>query len=484
MPRTAAARNYGKPSKRSKAERLFAELPQSPLRRPAVDQDVNCIAEKLDTLHITKRALRPCSPPKASPSPRKDIGGSLRVLTWEDVCPVGDDIVKIAEASYAEVYRVRNERGTSIIKAIRLESPIKPQTKAQVRSGLVDEEPHSEEDVDGELQVSEWLADVPGFVIYKEKYMVRGKTTRQLLETHRTFQQRMKRQDPGRAQFYPSPSRYIDETSFLVVELGDAGTALEDWQVEDESQLWDIFLLEAVALARAEHHAKFEHRDLHEGNICVRRVSPARQRDGPCFFGYSGLDMTILDYGLSRAQDPSDDEAKPVAFDLEKDLGLFSSTHASQCAVYRRMRSYLLRRDRKCIPPDGHRTPYARGVDGSLSWDVYAPYTNVLWLAYLYRYLDDSFDGSKRELGRFKKETKELWRHLDPDAADDVPCFGSAADVVSFAVEAGWIRQDQVAEPVASLLDKEDSIIVSSRGEDEPTTTGMRRTRRGRRRAS
>lgn len=279
MPAAIAARKYGRSSKRSKAERLFAELPQSPVR---VDP-LSCLAGKLDALHIQSDAgkrrverqppsprreqLPPPPPPpppssSSSSSPRNQstspLQNSLRVLTWEDVCPAGDDIVKIAEASYAEVYRVSNARGTSIIKAIRLDSPIKRQTKAQVRAGLVDEEPHAEADVDGELQVSEWLADVPGFVVYKEKYLVRGKATSRLLETHRAFQQRMKRQDPGRAQFYPSPSRYLDDTSFLVVELGDAGTALEDWQVQDESQLWDIFLLEAVALARAENLAKFE----------------------------------------------------------------------------------------------------------------------------------------------------------------------------------------------------------------------------------
>lgn len=182
----------------------------------------------------------------------------MRVLTWDDVCPPGDCVVKIAEASYAEVYRVSNERGTSIIKVIRLESPIKPQTKTQVKSGLVDEEPHSQDDVNGELQISEWLADIPGFVVYKERYIVQGKATKQLLETHQAFQRRVKRQDPGRAQFYPSPSRYVDETRFLAVELGDAGTALEDWELDDESQLWDIFLLEAVALARAEEMAMFE----------------------------------------------------------------------------------------------------------------------------------------------------------------------------------------------------------------------------------
>jgi serine/threonine-protein kinase haspin len=194
--------------------------------------------------------------PAAAPEPTSDEG--LRVLTWHDVCPQGDTITKIAEASYAEVYRVRNARGTSIIKCIRLPSPLKPQTKAQMRSGLVDEEPHAQTDLQGELRISEWLADIPGFVIYKERYIVEGRAPKSLLETHQAFQKKMRRQDPDRLQFYPSPSRYLDGTRFLVVELGDAGVALEDFELTTAEQLWDIFFLVAVALARAEDLIAFE----------------------------------------------------------------------------------------------------------------------------------------------------------------------------------------------------------------------------------
>lgn len=186
----------------------------------------------------------------------------LSVLSWSEVCPPGDKIVKIAEASYAEVYRVTNERGTSIIKVIRMQSPIKAQTKTQEKSGLVDEEPHSESDLMGELQISEWLADIPGFVVYKERYVVQGKACRELLETHQTFHKKAKRQDPDRLQFYPSPSRYLDDTKFLVVELGDAGSALEDFELTSTDQLWDIFFHVAIALARAEAHIEFEVRGI------------------------------------------------------------------------------------------------------------------------------------------------------------------------------------------------------------------------------
>ncbi|CAK7226583.1 hypothetical protein SBRCBS47491_006281 [Sporothrix bragantina] len=378
------------------------------------------------------------------------IDSGLRVLTWADMCPPGDRIEKIAEASYAEVYRVTNKRGTSIIKAIRLASPIKPQTKAQVRSGLVDEEPHDEEDLRGELTISEWLADIPGFVVYKERYIVRGKAPKDLLETHQTFHRRAKRQDPDRLQFYPSPSRYLDDTRFLVIELGDAGRALEDVVLESVSQLWDVFLHVAIALARAEDQINFEHRDLHEGNLCVRQVAQPRNKadddESPVVFGFSGLDITILDYGLSRAEDVDDDDrVEPIAFDLEKDLSLFTSTHADQCKVYRQMRSHLLKGDRVHLPPACHQKPYDDGPDGQpISWKDYNPYTNVLWLAYLYSYLVRNFSGDKQELVGFRRATRELWLHMSPDAPPSILSFPSAADIVGFAVEAGWLTEAQL----------------------------------------
>ncbi|CAK7266119.1 hypothetical protein SEPCBS57363_001934 [Sporothrix epigloea] len=383
------------------------------------------------------------------------IDSGLRVLSWADMCPPGDRIEKIAEASYAEVYRVTNERGTSIIKAIRLTSPIRPQTKAQLRSGLVDEEPHNEEDLRGELTISEWLADIPGFVVYKERYIVRGKAPKDLLETHQTFHRRAKRQDPGRLQFYPSPSRYLEDTRFLVIELGDAGQSLENVVLDSIWQVWDVFLHVAIALARAEDEINFEgdllqHRDLHEGNLCVRQVAEPRVKadtdKSSVVFGYSGLDITILDYGLSRAEDLDDDDrVEPIALDLEKDLSLFTSTHADQCKVYRQMRSHLLKGDRVHLPPACHQKPYDNGPDGQpISWKNYNPYTNVLWLAYLYAYLVRNFIGDKKALMGFRRATRELWQHLSPDASPSILSFPCATDIVRFAVEAGWLTEAQL----------------------------------------
>jgi serine/threonine-protein kinase haspin len=515
MPRTTSFRRYGKGAARTRAEELFAELPKSPEKKTA-DISIDFLTDQLGLVSLDDRVKKDealqevvldesetedsdsWAPDGSSGAQSSDISyDGLRILTWDDVCPFGSRIVKIAEASYAEVYRISNDRGTSIIKVIRLESPIKPQTKAQERSGLVDEEPHCEDDLAGEIKISEWLADIPGFVVYKERYIVRGKAPKSLLETHQTFQRRVKRQDPDRLQFYPSPSRYLDDTRFLVVELGDAGTALEDFHLESIDQLWDIFFHTAIALARAEDLVNFEvgmlilpivipwsranpmtvqHRDLHEGNLCIRHPGKSlpRPEKTSCQFGYSGLDITILDYGLSRAEGGDDevgqDEPTPVAYDLEKDLNIFTSTHASQCKVYRQMRSFLLEGDRTCLPPKAHTRPYDSGVDGPISWTGYYPYTNVLWLAYLYQYLTGNFRGESRDLSQFKRTTKEFWCHLNPDASRDILSFSRAGDVVTYAVEAGWIREAQLAGDHFDSTDAggyNESIIEASILEDD-----------------
>lgn len=421
---------------------------------------------------------------------------SLRETTWSELVSSDSTITKIAEASFAEIYRVRNPRGTSVIKVIRLDSPIKAQTKAQIKAGLVDEEPHDPSSASSELYISQWLAGIPGFVSYKEQFHVVGKATPELLATHQAFYRKLKRQDPDNLQFYPSPSRYLDDTKFLVVELGDAGVALEYFELTSEDMLWDIFFLLAIALARAEELVAFEHRDLHEGNLCVRRVREpvARKARGSTNrrFGFSGLDITVLDYGLSRAEDPDapipDDsivedlnqrqfEGNPtsanpinsnggIAFsDLECDLSLFTSMHAAQCTVYRRMRCHLLRGDRTHLPPNdpSYSQPYPSTFEGRpLDWGVYAPYTNVLWLAYIYSFLTNpkNFKGSdKNQLRAFKKETRGMWAHLNPDANKDVQPFLCASDVVLWGVEMEWIDPKQLA----GLESEERSILLSPR---------------------
>lgn len=216
-----------------------------------------------------------------------------------------------------------------------------------------------------------------------------------------------------------------------------------------------------------------QHRDLHEGNICVRqtRLPKPKIDKSSCQFGYSGIDVTILDYGLSRAEDADAVNAAPIANDLERDLSLFTSTHAKQCKVYRQMRSYLINGDRIWLPPKAHNEPYEKSTFGCpISWQHHHPYTNTLWLAYLYNYLIANYHGEKKDLRAFKKETQEFWAHLDPEASLEIMSFSSAEDIVEFAVEAKWVTEHQLASCGAgegySVVAEETIIEPRARADD------------------
>lgn len=154
------------------------------------------------------------------------------------------------------------------------------------------------------------------------------------------------------------------------------------------------------------------------------------------------------------------------------------------------MRSFLLTGTRVFLPPKAHNIPYAAGVDGNrIDWKGYAPYTNVLWLAYIYDYLVDNFKGDKKALAAFKRETKEMWMHLNPESPKTVASFADAAEVVEFALVAGWIREGQlvgerdetavgdVEDGMASLALRE-SIVEVATEDDMHLRRSPRRTRR------
>jgi serine/threonine-protein kinase haspin len=80
-----------------------------------------------------------------------------------------------------------------------------------------------------------------------------------------------------------------------------------------------------------------KHRDLHENNICISRRTSTQCADdlpGSVLFGRSGLEVTLIDYGLSRAKLPNGE----IAFsDLEEDLAVFCGEDGkSQFDTYRR----------------------------------------------------------------------------------------------------------------------------------------------------
>jgi serine/threonine-protein kinase haspin len=76
-----------------------------------------------------------------------------------------------------------------------------------------------------------------------------------------------------------------------------------------------------------------KHRDLHENNVCIAQSEsgpPSLHRADsttPLKFGFSAFEVTLIDYGLSRAKLA---DGTVVYLDLEQDLALFHGDDGKQ----------------------------------------------------------------------------------------------------------------------------------------------------------
>ncbi|KAJ5054507.1 uncharacterized protein L3040_000778 [Drepanopeziza brunnea f. sp. 'multigermtubi'] len=372
-----------------------------------------------------------------------DRGSELIVSKWSEVIPPSAIISKIAEASFAEVYRINIKQGTSIIKLLQLNVPNDP------ASSLI-ETAIDAIDLVAEIRIMNILAEVPGFVGFKDAHLMKGKWAPAL---HVAYTEYLGKEIGEEANsYFPDPETFTDESTFLVLELADAGTVLDECEVATIDQVWDLLLGVIMALGRAEVECEFEHRDLHENNICVRQKShvPAHDpaTDGNVKYGFSGYAVTIIDYGLSRAKVKNGD----IVFkDLEKDLELFhgegSGISGMQFDNYRRMRTHLFTGTHTMLPASWHDAS-SLDLNQGHSWSEHIPYTNVLWIRYILFYLTKtlkksctSSSKSKDALKDFEAETKELKHRLDVRTKHK-GAFGSAMEVLNYVFEKGWVGNE------------------------------------------
>ncbi|THV45440.1 hypothetical protein BGAL_0488g00020 [Botrytis galanthina] len=416
----------------------------------------------------------------------KDNGYPLATKNWDDVLAPGSSIQKIAEASYAEVFRITNPVGSSILKLLRLKVPTDPTSKKSDTAIKVDT-------VVSEMRLMNALTEIPGFVKFKDAHIVEGKPPAAFVTAYEGHL------DAGGESYFPHPNKISKHAVFLAIELGDAGHVLEKYPIKNVDQLWDIFLGVVIALARAEIEHEFEHRDLHENNICILertppQAAPKPSSKSPHKFGNSGLEITILDYGLSRATIyPVSSSSNPspapetVFYNLESDTAVFSSFEPSTIAgvqfdTYRRMRAYLFSGG---VSNTNANTP-SKAIRDAIkqkkhSWEEYMPYSNVLWLYFLMEYLTEvAPKGGRGKPGRqaWLRETEELRWLLDPDwvpengASDgkekgegedeeeEELGLGCAGDVLQYAFDMGWVCEEDLGDADTSRLSlREDSYV-------------------------
>jgi serine/threonine-protein kinase haspin len=179
---------------------------------------------------------------------RVDCNQALPVSQWDDILPPGCEIVKIAEASFAEVYRISFDGNNSILKVMQLKVPSDPSSIHSYTAVDVQQ-------VVSEVRLMNALTEFPGFVTYKGAHLIRGKPSNALIRAHDSC---LRFNPATQSSHYPHPSTLNENSLVLAIELGDAGRVLDETPLRNINEVWDVLLGVVIALATAEQNFQFE----------------------------------------------------------------------------------------------------------------------------------------------------------------------------------------------------------------------------------
>ncbi|KAF6094096.1 histone H3 associated protein kinase [Phyllostomus discolor] len=158
------------------------------------------------------------------------------------------------------------------------------------------------------------------------------------------------------------PDFFEEDQLFIVLEFESGGIDLEQMRRELSSIATAKSILHQVtaSLAVAEASLHFEHRDLHWGNVLLKKTSLKEVHytlnGKTSTIPTRGLQVNIIDYTLSRLER----DGIVVFCDISMDEDLFTGEGDYQFEIYRLMRK-----------------------ENNNCWGEYHPYSNVLWLHYL-----------------------------------------------------------------------------------------------------
>ncbi|OCT44078.1 non-specific protein-tyrosine kinase [Cladophialophora carrionii] len=376
---------------------------------------------------------------------------------------------KLGEGSYADVYELQpkdaNEaqeletRGGLIIKVI----PFRVESTSKDDIADLDA-------ITREIQLFQTVDALHGFVRCRGIHIVSGAYPDVLLEAFSTFT--LTHTAESAQNFDPSVTASRNKPLYAILEMNHAGTPLGKLgrsRPASSFQVFDIFWKTAISLAHAEREVQFEHRDLHNGNICWKSLTGDGQLDvkqevieemeekPAVILGLSNLEVTIIDYTLSRATvgdmtifDPMkywDHDYEEVEGDSEGDKRQFKT--------YAAVRDLVTKAEAEAMA-----LAQLEGADYKAinKYERFVPKSNVLWLKYVLADLLARGGGSGGGRGAYvpgsskaaKKLQLEMWEGLEEveaylkgTTATLLPT--SADDFIGMAVEKGWLAEGDVA---------------------------------------
>ncbi|XP_065502903.1 serine/threonine-protein kinase haspin [Caloenas nicobarica] len=308
-------------------------------------------------------------------------------VAFEECIPLDKmkDCKKIGEGVFGEVFQVDSERGPVALKIIPIEGTERVNGEAQKSFGEI----LPEIIISKELSLlSEGSVNrTDGFITLYSAHCVQGPYPKYLLEAWDKYHE-VTGSENDRPDFFG------DKQLFMVLEFEFGGRDLENMRNSLSSVIMAKSILQQVttALAVAEQELHFEHRDLHWGNVLVKKTDVKELHyvlNGATHAIHTaGIHVNVIDYTLSRLEK----DGLTVFCDLSTDEELFEGAGDYQFDIYRQMKA-----------------------ENSNSWTDYHPHSNVLWLHYLadkllkdmgykHKKLNSSMRKTKQQLTQFYKE--------------------------------------------------------------------------------
>ncbi|XP_051900349.1 uncharacterized protein haspin [Pristis pectinata] len=301
---------------------------------------------------------------------------------------------KIGEGVFGEVYQtINDDRNDVVFKIIPIEG-----------EKYVNGEPQKKfEEILPEIIISKKLSQLSegsenstdGFISLYSVHCVKDSYPPELLKAWDKYN-RIKTSENDR------PDELQNEQLYIIFEFEYGGCDLESMQAKVPSleEARSILHQVTASLAVAETSLNFEHRDLHWGNVLIKKTSIKQVEYKLCGNTFNinthGYVAHIIDYTLSRMGEDV------VHFcDLSSEDSFFHGQGDYQFEIYRKMKEENLN-----------------------NWADYKPHTNVLWLHYL---------ADKMLNMRYKKRaTKALkmLREMFEEFMRDLLEYPSAVDVL------------------------------------------------------
>ncbi|XP_072209439.1 serine/threonine-protein kinase haspin [Excalfactoria chinensis] len=319
-------------------------------------------------------------------------------IAFEDCIPLDKmkNCKKIGEGVFGEVFQIDSDRGPVALKIIPIEGTERVNGEAQKSFGEILPEIIISKELS--LLSEESTNRTVGFISLYSVHCVQGAYPKYLLKAWDTY-----RKVTGSEN--DRPDLFGEEQLFVVLEFEFGGSDLENMRKKLSTVASAKSILHQVtaSLAVAEQELHFEHRDLHWGNVLVKKTDAKELNyvlnGTTCTIPTAGIHVNIIDYTLSRLEK----DGLTVFCDLSTDEELFQGTGDYQFDIYRQMK-----------------------VENSNSWTDYHPHSNVLWLHYL-------SDKLLKEMAYKKKESSSAMRKIKQQLTKfhkEVLTFGSATEVL------------------------------------------------------